>query len=232
MSLLLCLNRPNVIGILHCKKVEKLECLSEDQLFGVDAIELRLDLLDGFPLCLRGIANARRPLIVTARHPREGGNRDLTMERRLELLAASMSFAVFVDLELQFWEELSPILQIAKKSGVRVIASFHHFSETPSITELLKKVSLAKRLGADLFKVATYLNDSRDLACLLELLDYAASLLPVAAMGMGPLGMVSRLVLARCGSTFNYGWLVRPMSSMIPGQWPAKKLAERLKEIA
>ncbi|QQY07764.1 MAG: hypothetical protein JMM75_00520 [Candidatus Xiphinematobacter sp.] len=79
MSLLLCLNRPNVIGILHCKKVEKLACLSEDQLFGVDAIELRLDLLDGFPPCLRGIANARRPLIVTARHPREGGNRDLTM---------------------------------------------------------------------------------------------------------------------------------------------------------
>jgi len=228
MSSPLCLNRPNVIGVLHCQKGEKFERLVEAQLYGIDAIELRLDLLESFP-CLQEIASGRRPFIVTARHPKEGGNKDLTMEHRLKLLSVGVPLAAFVDLELQFWEDLSPILQMARKSGVRVIASFHHFSETPSITALLERVFLAKQLGADIFKVATYLNSPSDLACLLRLLDYTTSLLPVAVMGMGPLGTVSRLVLARCGSTFNYGWLVRPM---IPGQWPAKKLAKRLKEIA
>ena len=216
-----------MIGIFHCQQGKGLKCLAEAQLCGIDAIELRLDLLGGFPR-LKGIAG-HRPFIATARHPKEGGNNGLTTERRLELLSASMPFAAFVDLELQFWEELSPILRMARKSGVRVIASFHDLSETPSITALLRRVFLAKQFGADIFKVATYLNSPSDLARLLHLLDYTTSLLPIAVMGMGPLGTVSRLALARCGSTLNYGWLVRPV---VPGQWPAKKLAARLKEVA
>lgn len=226
----LCLDRPNIIGVFHCQKRKQLEHLIKEstQLFGIDIIELRIDLLESLP-CLQTIVNSPKPFIVTVRHPKEGGNKSLTVEKRLKLLNASVPLASLVDLELQFWKELSPILQVARKLCVRIIASFHHFSETPPITELLEKANQAKQCGADVFKVATYLNSPSDLACLLQLLDRTASLLPVAAMGIGPLGRASRLVLARCGSILNYGWLIRPMVS---GQWEASKLAKRLKEIA
>jgi 3-dehydroquinate dehydratase-1 len=47
-------------------------------------------------------------------------------------------------------------------------------------------------------------------------------------MGMGPLGKVSRLVLAAAGSRLNYGYLDKPQ---VPGQWPAPELVRRLEEV-
>jgi 3-dehydroquinate dehydratase-1 len=45
---------------------------------------------------------------------------------------------------------------------------------------------------------------------------------------MGPLGKVSRLVLAAAGSRLNYGYLDKPQ---VAGQWPARELALRLGEV-
>ena len=47
-------------------------------------------------------------------------------------------------------------------------------------------------------------------------------------MGMGPWGRVSRLVLAKCGSLLNYGYIGE---SNAPGQWPAARLKEMLSEL-
>ena len=47
-------------------------------------------------------------------------------------------------------------------------------------------------------------------------------------MGMGPLGKVSRLVLAAAGSRLNYGYLDKPQ---VPGQWPALELVRRIEEV-
>jgi 3-dehydroquinate dehydratase-1 len=48
-------------------------------------------------------------------------------------------------------------------------------------------------------------------------------------MGMGPLGKVSRLVLAAAGSRLNYGYLDKPQ---VKGQWPALELVRRIGEVA
>jgi 3-dehydroquinate dehydratase-1 len=45
---------------------------------------------------------------------------------------------------------------------------------------------------------------------------------------MGPLGKLSRLVLAKAGSCLNYGYLNTPNA---PGQWPAARLKTLLEEI-
>jgi 3-dehydroquinate dehydratase-1 len=45
--------------------------------------------------------------------------------------------------------------------------------------------------------------------------------LPLALMGMGRLGMASRVMLAAAGSVLNYGWLHRPN---VTGQWSAREL--------
>ena len=51
--------------------------------------------------------------------------------------------------------------------------------------------------------------------------------LPLAVMGMGAFGKVSRLALGKSGSVLNYGYLDKPQVS---GQWPAALLKERLRE--
>jgi 3-dehydroquinate dehydratase-1 len=82
------------------------------------------------------------------------------------------------------------------------------------------------RAGADIVKIATHLRGPKDLAALLVL--QGATKVPLATMGMGPLGKVSRLVLVAAGSRLNYGYLDKPQ---VAGQWPALELARRLEEI-
>jgi 3-dehydroquinate dehydratase-1 len=76
-------------------------------------------------------------------------------------------------------------------------------------------------------KIATYLNTQDDLIRLMKL---AASThrLRLSVMGMGPLGRVSRLVLAKAGSLLYYGFIV---TSKAPGQWPVARLKELLTEL-
>ena len=75
-------------------------------------------------------------------------------------------------------------------------------------------------------KFATTLRQSGDLAILAALQEAAP--LPMATMGMGPLGRISRLLLASMGSVVNYGYLDRPT---VPGQWPAQRLRELIREL-
>ena len=97
---------------------------------------------------------------------------------------------------------------------------------TPSLARLREVFRRSHHAGADIVKIATLLNGARDLAVLLQL--QASARTPLATMGMGPLGKVSRLVLAAAGSRLNYGYLDKPQ---VPGQWPAPELVRRLEEV-
>ena len=70
-------------------------------------------------------------------------------------------------------------------------------------------------LGADIVKIATTTNHFKDIANLMNLFDLFESR-PLSVMGMGRLGMASRLLAAQCGSVLNYAALE---SASVPGQW-------------
>jgi 3-dehydroquinate dehydratase-1 len=217
------LKKANVVGTFHC--TQPLNDQETDSLKGIDAVEFRLDLLKRLPSSAE-FKKYQKPWIMTARHPMEGGHRDLDPKQRLRFLMDSIPLASFVDLELRFWDEAAAVVELAREAGVGLIASFHDFSQTPSYSALLETSYLAQQMGADVIKLATYLNAPSDLGCLLQLMT--ASPIPLAAMGMGPLGAVSRLTLASYGSVLNYGWLGAPL---VVGQWPAERFAERLQEL-
>jgi 3-dehydroquinate dehydratase-1 len=82
---------------------------------------------------------------------------------------------------------------------------------------LRAKAARAKTLGANIFKVATLTNKPADLARLAGFLSDGDVDLPVSAMGLGKLGAISRLLLARCGSVLNYGSL---QQTLVEGQLP------------
>lgn len=132
-----------------------------------------------------------------------------------------------MDVELRSARALAPVIAAAHQHGRTVILSHHDFRATPTLVSLKKLVARAAGEGADLFKVATLLRDRADLQRLIDL-QLEASLVPVAAMGMGPAGRFSRLVLGGFGSPLCYGWLGKPQ---VPGQWPALKLAGLFAEV-
>jgi 3-dehydroquinate dehydratase-1 len=132
-----------------------------------------------------------------------------------------------VDIELRSAMEMKPIVEKAHARSVQVIGSFHDFQATPSDEILRGAISFAQPAGLDGVKIATFLNSSADLTRLIQITSEPHRL-RLSAMGMGPLGRVSRLVLAKCGSLLNYGYIGE---SNAPGQWPAARLKELLSEL-
>ena len=183
----------------------------------VDFLEWRADCLGA------RIVECGFPWIVTARHPGEGGQNAMTASARRAALRELLPVAAVVDVEIRSLRELAAVVREAKSGGVAVLASFHDFRATPAIERLMELARRAVDAGADVLKVATHTAAAGDVARLLEFLDAAP--LPVAVMGMGSLGMASRVTLAAAGSMLNYGWLHRPN---VTGQWSALELSRVL----
>ena len=190
-----------------------------DHLCGmVDQLERKMSILSG----RRG---GRGPIIITARDPREGGANNLSLSERRDLLLRFLPYAEYIDVELRLARALKSLLALARKQDVRRILSFHNFKSTPSPRSLRAKAALAKAYGADVFKVATRTHDPADLTRLVDFVLNKDVDLAVSAMGMGKLGAISRLLLARGGSVLNYASLHR---SQIEGQLPIEILRSTL----
>ncbi len=181
--------------------------------------ELRLDHLvpirDEIEL---EISKLRAPLVVTARHPSEGGANNLSSARRRDLLLRFLPYAKYVDVELRSADSLHSLLP---QSDVARILSLHDFDSTPTPRSLHAKARKAKSLGAAIFKVATRTDTPAQLARLLEFISEDEVGLPVAAMGIGNLGALSRLLLAGCGSCLAYASL---SASNAEGQLPVAEM--------
>ena len=198
----------------------------------VDFLEIRLDAFacmeGGMERLVKTLPTLRIPLLFTARDPREGGAGALPQARRRELLLAALPFASLLDVELRNADALADVLAAAKKAGVGIVLSAHNFAKMPSPAQLNAMKKKAAAYKPSIFKFAGVAKTTRDLSILLELLA-AEKKLPLAVMGMGRLGKMSRVMLGGAGSVLNYGYLDEANA---PGQWPARLLKTRLLEIA
>ena len=181
-----------------------------------DLFELRLDRLARVIDRLENkISRLRAPLVITARHPMEGGTNRLSPSERHNLLARFLSRARYIDVELRSAPVFVSMFRLARRQNVRRIISVHHLKSTPSPSRLRAQARAAKTFGADFFKVATRTDTPAQLT---RLLDFAADKdvdIAVSAMGIGKLGATSRVLLACRGSALVYVSLGR---SDIEGQ--------------
>ena len=161
------------------------------------------------------ISKLRAPLIVTARHPKEGGANRLSSRGRRNLLARFLSHARYIDVELRSAPFFHSLLRLARKRNVRRIISVHYLKSTPPSNQLRDKARAAKRHGADIFKLATRTDTPAQLTRLLDFVAANDVDVAVSAMGIGRLGAASRVLLACCGSALVYVSLGR---SDIEGQ--------------
>ncbi len=220
------LHGPRVVATVHSQAGLRLA----EQLgpADVDLLEIRVDALANKLAGVRRLAaNANVPILLTVRHPAEGGIGNLSAATRRKLLAEFLPAAAFVDLELRSAAAMRDLIAAAKERGTRVVISDHHFHRTPTLVQMRERRARAFALGADVFKLACLACEAGAVA---RLLDFVAEgkAGPVAVMGMGKFGQVSRLVLACAGSTLNYGYLHRPNA---PGQWEARELKALLRRL-
>ena len=170
-----------------------------------DVFEVRLDsLARDVRKWEKKLPRLRAPLIITARHPHEGGSNKLSLGKRRDLLTRSLPYATYLDIELRSAFSLRSLLKLAEQKKVWCIISFHNFKSTPSVRILLAKARAAKKHGANIFKVATRTDTPVQLARLLSFITNKNIDIPVSAMGIGKLGAISRVLLARAGSAFIY----------------------------
>ena len=192
-----------------------------------DLFELRLDAL--FPRreeVEAALRHLRAPLIITARHPREGGANQLSVQKRRALLLRFLPHAAYVDIELRSAGAFAAILEAARAKRIRIIVSFHDFNETPRRPRLDEIARTAKSLGADLLKIATRTDTSAQLARLRDFFRRERLDMKITAMGVGRLGRVSRFEFARLRSALNYGHLGSPQAE---GQLSIRQLRRLLR---
>ena len=222
--------RPLTVGVIPDANTLTLwkSLSAEEQSATCDVIELRLDTLKMPPEELRtALAGNQTPILLTARHPAEGGQGSEKAAERMALIEPLLDLAALIDIELRSAMEMKPIVDKAHARSVQVIGSFHDFQATPSDEILRGAINFAQPAGLDAVKIATFLNSTADLTRLIQITSESHRL-RLSAMGMGPLGRISRLVLAKCGSLLNYGYIGE---SNAPGQWPAARLKEVLAEL-
>src|SRR4051794_20721257 len=170
-----------------------------------DLCELRIDLLAAnCPEILPEARTLAHPKIITVRDPAEGGALNWSLEQRHQFYSDWLPIARYVDLELRNLKFFSTLLNAAKEQGCQVIVSFHDFEKTPIRAALDQMAGNVKeQVPGAIFKVATRTDRWEDIRTLADFL-HAAESDRVAVMGMGSLGKISRLLLAKLGSCLTY----------------------------
>lgn len=171
-----------------------------------------------------------RLLLFTIRTAREGGAADMGAERyaALTLLAAQSGCVDLADVELSVGESAArALIDGVHAAGCRVVGSRHDFAATPPRDAMLGHLREARRLGADVPKLAVMANSDADA---LALLNTAAAFRaeadrPYIAISMGRYGVLSRVACRLTGSCLTFG---AAEQTSAPGQLPAGQLKELL----
>lgn len=211
---------------------EDLALLGGGEKVAADLLEFRVDDLADYVDSVEACLSRAESALLTVRRPDEGGSGGLDDDARLALYRSLAGSADLVDTEIASLatEPFSGFVDEIHEAGARVVASFHDFHGFPGIETLQQKVDEGRGFGADVVKLAVTIRERKDLFSLAELVEQTLHEgQPISAMGMGPLGKLSRLVLATAGSCLNYGYFQTPNA---PGQWSAAELRRLIDELS
>lgn len=237
--------RPAIVAVLTWSGAECLQLARQAREEGADLLELRADLCanGGQPASaeelMRTVEQVRRavpqPLLLTVRHPSEGGRFFGTEREREELILRLLPAVDAVDLELYGAVEISgPIIKAARAQGKRVVLSFHDFTGTPPLRAraegergLEEIVRDARTLRADVVKIAARAETMEDVETLMRFTARCASGgVVLATMSMGEPGRLSRVLNPFFGSCLTYGYV--GAAATTPGQWAVRELRPAL----
>jgi 3-dehydroquinate dehydratase/shikimate dehydrogenase len=183
-----------------------------------DMVELRLDGVANLDVA-RALHGRRVPTVVTCRPLWEGGHFDGTEDERCAILTTALDLgAEFVDVE---WRAVDgqltgvPFRDLVRRGAERVVVSSHDFDTIPA--DLDARARAMRATGAGTIKVAVSVARASQTLCLKRLTTDG----PAIVIGMGELGVTSRLLASRFGSRWTYAG-----DQVAPGQLPARQMID------
>ena len=216
---------PLVVGVISTEKALQHILDLEEQPF--DVAEFRMDLIGveatEWLQTIHLLNHRGYPTILTLRHPHEGGHWYREETERLKVYQEALPFVGAVDAEIS--SSIFPTLsRAARAAGKVAIGSYHDFAQTPDRATLESVVEAGVAHGASIVKIATFIQSESDILLLTDLLRSHADK-HLCLLGMGPLGMETRITFPLAGSCLTYGFVDQ---SSAPGQLSSAKLRERL----
>lgn len=172
-----------------------------------------------------------KPLLITFRTYKEGGELSLSEEKYFEIYETLIKQGCLdlIDLELFMPDKLvAQTITAAHEKGIKAILCNHDFDKTPSKQEILSRLQQMQLKGADICKIAVMPRNSEDVLTLLEATremyeNYADR--PLITMSMGTLGMISRISGQVFGSAATFG---SAGTASAPGQISVSELRKLL----
>jgi len=207
----------------------------------VDVVEVRLD---GFSASYRPVEKAARfaldllkrtkketgkPVLLTLRAPDERETKKsiakpISDQTRLKILSPLLPLVQLVDVEIRHQKFAQEMTRLAHRSHVDVIHSLHDFSPGFRLNFLQKWSEVSRRLKGDVFKVAITPENNDQLEAFLTWGSRLSNPKRIL-IGMGAVGLISRLVGFSFRSLLTYGHLG---TSAAPGQIAARKVGQVL----
>jgi 3-dehydroquinate dehydratase type I len=191
-----------------------------------DLIEVRLDRFfsNGFkPMDLSLLKNSKKPLILTLRTSKEGGECEIETskyESLLHFLQIEMPQAL-IDIELSRIEEFKEMPDFS-----RVVLSYHNFSKTPqNLDEIWQAM---EKYQPKIEKIAVMPAHASDVTHLLYSCANHQTQSEKIAISMSELGSYSRAMGFQFGSTYTF---VSLHTTSAPGQFSLDKLDEILAKV-
>jgi 3-dehydroquinate dehydratase / shikimate dehydrogenase len=169
-----------------------------DEVADADLIELRLDSVSD-PTAAGALAGRRGAVVVTCRPAWEGGGFAGAEEDRRRILAEALALgAEYVDIE---WRANFNDL-LSQTGGRRVVLSCHDFDGMP--TDLSARAQVMRSTGAEVVKIAAATRRLSDCVPLLDLGAKACREGGLVVIGMGEMGLATRVLAGRFGSKWMY----------------------------
>ena len=188
-----------------------------------DIVEIRLDVMETFSLN-EIIGSAPRPVIVTYRTKREGGQGGADYGTTIQYLIDAMEAgADLVDVEFSMPPDFrQEVFQYPSACGH--VVSAHLINGTPSQEKLKDVFKKMAATGADVVKIVTQAKEPEDNLRVLELIPMARNLhIKIIAFCVGPLGRISRIACHLLGGYLTFASLETGQESA-SGQIPVKEI--------
>jgi len=167
---------------------------------GLELAEVRIDKTPLTPVEIKELFAEPVKLIATCRpgtRPNE--------ERLAALLAAIDAGAAYVDIEVDAPPDFhDAVVAAARAKGCRVIISYINPEETPLRHLLLQAVESCFDQGADIAKVICRVRNQQDCVRILSLYESRKN---VIALGMGQMGIITRVAAPFLGAPLTYAAL-------------------------
>lgn len=171
------------------------------------------DVLPALREALPGI-----PLLYTLRTRAEGGAgpQEPDLYEKEVLRAVSLGRPDAADIEYRRGRTQS-LLSRARRCGVRTVLSYHDFSGTPSLRDMVSLLTEMDREGADILKLAVMARCPEDAQALLAAtrIVRGRTARPLITMAMGPEGRITRLAGGDAGCCLTFASAGTPSA---PGQ--------------